>query len=126
MILTATLCNNFGFVVDKSLFLRDWLNVFKLRIDLIDDTPSKEQNFSDFIENRYDQSVFSIMCKKNQIENLSAYECDWAYLKDLRTWLHLKDKPIISKRDLKYSIFRRFVNRQKRTLRRLLNKLKIK
>jgi hypothetical protein len=119
-----------SFFIKKSTFtvnfLRDWLNVFKLRIDLIDDTPSKEQNFSDFIENRYDQSVFSIMCKKNQIENLSAYECDWAYLKDLRTWLHLKDKPIISKRDLKYSIFRRFVNRQKRTLRRLLNKLKIK
>ena len=89
------------------------------KIKKIDDTPSKIKNFNVFIENRYDQSVFSIMCKKNQIENISAYECDWAYQKNLRTWLHLKDKPIIAKRDLQYSLFLRFINRQKKTLRRL-------
>ena len=100
-------------------FLKEWLDVFRLRIEVIYDTPSKIKNFNEFIENRYDQSVFSIMCKKNQIENISAYECDWAYQKNLRTWLHLKDKPIIAKRDLQYSLFLRFINRQKKTLRRL-------
>ena len=107
-------------------FLKEWLNVFRFRMELINDTPSKIKNFNEFIENRYDQSVFSIMCKKNQIENISAYECDWAYKNNLRTWVHLKDKPIVAKRDLQYNIFKRFINRQKKNLRRLLNKLKIK
>ena len=100
-------------------FLKEWLDVFRLRMELIDDTPSKIENFNEFIENRYDQSVFSIMCKKNQIENISAYECDWAYQNNQRTWMHLKDKPIIAKRDLQFTLFIRFINRQKKTLRRL-------
>jgi hypothetical protein len=59
------------------------------------------------------------MCKKKQIKKISAYECDWAYLDNQRTWTHLEDQPIVAKRDLKYNIFRRFVNRQKKSLRRL-------
>ncbi len=100
-------------------FCEDWLDVVISRFDLINDSISIKKNFSGFIENRHDQSVFSIMCKKKQIKKISAYECDWAYLDNQRTWTHLEDQPIVAKRDLTYNIFRRFVNRQKKTLRRL-------
>ena len=49
---------------DSIKFINEWLNVFYERFDLIDDTPSKIKNHRDFIENRHDQSVFSILCKK--------------------------------------------------------------
>jgi hypothetical protein len=57
--------------------LLEWLDVFETRFDLIDDSPSKIKNFSEFVENRHDQSVFSILCKINGIVSLSAYEFDW-------------------------------------------------
>ena len=103
----------------SEVFLRSWLEVFEQRFDLIDNTPSKEKNFDGFIENRHDQSVYSILCKKNSIFNLSAYECDWAILNKQRTWEHAKDSPVLAIRDLKYNIFKRFFNRQKKTFNRL-------
>ena len=43
-------------------FVEKWLAAFD-RFDLIDDTPSVSCNLDGFIENRHDQSVFSIMTK---------------------------------------------------------------
>ena len=86
---------------------------------MIDDTPSKEKNFDGFIHNKSDQSVFSILCKKNSIQSISAYECEWFYHNNERFWGHTINSPIIAKRDLKYNIFKRFYNRQLKTLRRL-------
>ena len=104
-------------------FLENWLNTFIYRFDLITDSTSIKKNFNGFIENRHDQSVFSLLCKKNQIKQISAYECDWAYLNNHRTWSHLEDKPIIAKRDLHYGIFRRFINRKKKSLKKFRLKL---
>jgi len=42
----------------------------------IDDTPSVEPNFGDFIEHRHDQSVFSLLVKKS---NLINYDMDPSY-----------------------------------------------
>ena len=86
----------------------DWIEVFEKRFDLIDDTPSKLKNFEKFIENRHDQSVFSILCKINLIKSLSAYEFDWAEKDQKRTWEHIIDSFLSKKRDLKYNIFKRF------------------
>ena len=105
-------------------FLNEWFDVFNNRFDLVDDTPSKTKNLKGFIENRHDQSVFSLLCKKYKLYSLSAYECEWAYLNNERTWIHTKESPFLAKRDLKYSIFKRFLNRQKKTFNRL--KIKIK
>mgnify|MGYP000029363113 CR=1 FL=1 len=80
---------------------------------------SSVKNYPGFLENRHDQSVYSLLCKKYNLKSFSAYECEWAYLNNERTWQHNKDSPILAKRDLKYSILTRFLRRQKKNLRRL-------
>ncbi len=140
----SDLLDYFGFLNDKSIletpqywagnffikkddtsikFITEWLNVFYERFDLVDDTPSKIKNHKDFIENRHDQSVFSILCKKNNLESISAYECDWAIFDKKRTWKHNIKSPILAKRDLEYNIFKRFLNRQKKNFLRIKRKL---
>lgn len=103
-------------------FLLKWIEVFEKRFDLIDDTPSTEKNFPGFIENRHDQSVFSLLCKISSIKALSAYEFDWAEKNNKRTWSHIMDNPFFAKRDLKYNLFKRFLKRQLKTLRRIKKK----
>ena len=44
-------------------FVNKWLQVFYDDFSLVDDTPSKLPNLDGFIENRHDQSVFSILSK---------------------------------------------------------------
>ena len=99
-------------------FINEWLDIFYKRFDLVDDTESKLKNLNGFLENRHDQSVFSLLCKKYNLQSFSAYECDWAYLNNERTWIHNKKSPFLAKRDLKYGILKRFYNRQKKTLLR--------
>ena len=55
-------------------FVKKWNKVFEERFDLIDDTPSNIKNFSGFIENRHDQSIWTLLCLKHQIKIISAYE----------------------------------------------------
>tara|TARA_B100000787_G_scaffold143704_1_gene113348 strand:- start:282 stop:1154 length:873 start_codon:yes stop_codon:yes gene_type:complete len=104
--------------LSSEIFLEDWNKIFKEKFYLIDDTPSKIPNFLGFVENRHDQSVFSLLCKKNYIESLSAYECDWGEKNNSRTWEHTLDSPILAKRDLQYNIFKRFINRQIKNYKR--------
>ena len=104
-------------------FINEWLDIFYKRFDLVDDTESKLKNLNGFIENRHDQSVFSLLCKKYNLKSFSAYECDWAYLNNERTWIHNKKSPFLAKRDLKFNIFKRFLNRQKKNFKRLLRKI---
>tara|TARA_B100000787_G_scaffold131976_1_gene100847 strand:- start:318 stop:1190 length:873 start_codon:yes stop_codon:yes gene_type:complete len=111
-----------SFFIKKDLeserFLEEWNKVFEERFDLIDDTPSNIKNFDGFIENRHDQSVFSLLCKKNLINSLSAYECDWGERNNLRTWEHILDYPILAKRDLQYGLLKRFIIRQTKNFKR--------
>lgn len=104
-------------------FLDQWLKVFKENINLIDDSSSTIKNFDGFLENRHDQSVFSLLCKKNNIKSLSAYECEWGEKDNKRTWEHNFNNPVLAKRDLKYSIFKRFINRQVKTYKRYKKKI---
>ena len=103
-------------------FLNKWLDIFEKRFDLIDDTSSKLENFKDFSHHKHDQSAFSILCKLNKINSISAYECEWFYKNGVRYWNHTQNSPIIAKRDKKYNFIKRFINRQKRTLRRYKSK----
>ena len=100
-------------------FLNEWANVCKIS-KLIDDSESVEPNHSNFIEHRHDQSIFSIMCKKENIYNLSASECEWAELENKRSWEHLINYPIWAKRDKKFNLFKRFINRQKKNIKKFL------
>ena len=57
---------------------------------LIDGTKSKSLEDPRFIESRWDQSVFSILSKKNKFFKLSTSECEWAENGKRRIWYHLK------------------------------------
>ena len=109
--------NDFG-----EKILSEWLNLSEVD-DIIDDNESKMANHKNFKEHRHDQSLFSIICKKNNIFSLSASECEWAEYKSERTWSHLNKFPILAKRDKRFNFIKRFINRQIRTFKRKLNYL---
>ena len=88
--------------------LSEWNAICKIN-DLIDDSNSKIINDKDFIEHRHDQSAFSLICKKNSIFHLSVSECEWAEFQNNRTWMHLKNYPILAMRDKKKNFFKRFI-----------------
>ena len=87
--------------------------------NLIDDSESNSKNHENFIEHRHDQSIFSLICKKKNVLMLSASECEWAEDNKGRTWKHLKNFPILAKRDKKYNFLKRFINRQKKNFKKI-------
>ena len=103
-------------------FVYQWSEACKKNY-LIDDSESSSVNHKNFIEHRHDQSIFSIIAKLNNIFYLSASECEWAEDKNGKTWDHLRENPILAKRDKKYNIFKRFFSRQKKNFNRALKKL---
>ena len=139
----ADLLHHFGFLNNKNIthtpqywtgtfflikklksenFLNEWIDIFEKKFHLIDDSNSKIKNLDGFIENRHDQSVFSLLCKKYNLKSLSAFECEWGEKNNQRTWEHNFNNPILAKRDLKYGLFKRFINRQIRTFKRYRKK----
>ncbi len=100
--------------------LSSWDNILK-KDNLIDDSKSYLDNHKKFVEHRHDQSAFSLICKKMGVYSISSAECEWAEIKNKRIWRHLKYFPIHARRDKKYNIFKRFLNRQTKNLRRLIN-----
>ena len=97
-----------------------WEKILK-KNNLIDDSKSCYSNHKKFVEHRHDQSVFSLICKKKGIYSISSAECEWAEKRNKRIWQHLKNFPIHARRDKKYNIFKRFLNRQTKNLRRFIN-----
>ena len=80
-----------------------WQKTIEHDFHLIDDSPSKSPNFEGFIEHRHDQSIFSILCKLNDIDTLSGYEFYYPRKKSLRPdWSMLSDFPIHARRDKQY------------------------
>ena len=86
--------------------------------NLINDDYSKLKNNNNFKEHRHDQSIFSIICKKAEVFSLSASECEWGEKESKRTWEHLNEFPIQAKRNKKYNLIKRFLNRQIRNFKR--------
>ena len=94
-------------------FIDRWLSVFKSNYSLIDDTPSVIPNFEGFIEHRFDQSVYSILCKIEGLEVLSAkeiYNTDWKLMDNCPIW-QKRDKYI--KLRYRYSL-QRFLKKIKK------------
>ena len=99
-----------------NLCLKQWLKVFENML-LIDDSISVLKNHKNFIEHRHDQSVFSLLCKLNNIFSLSVYEnCEWSLDNKGRNWDHLIESPIQARRDLKYVSFYAFKKKIKKFL----------
>ena len=115
------------FFLKKSNFSANFLNQWELannNTKLLDDSPSAYKNHKEFSGMRGCQSIFSIICKLNNVNKLSATECEWAENNSKRVWNHLYDYPILAKRDKQFNIFKRFFSRQKKTLNRYLKKLR--
>jgi hypothetical protein len=85
--------------------IKKWASAIKTNFSLIDDSPSKSENPSGFIEHRHDQSIFSVLCKLNSVQTLSAYEY-WYPIKNKMkpNWKILNNYPIHAKRDLDYGV----------------------
>lgn len=50
-------------------FIREWMRLVE-ECDLADGTPGEHPDFPEFVQHRYDQSVFSVLCKKLNILSL--------------------------------------------------------
>ena len=100
--------------------LENWVDVVQ-NINLLDKSTFVLNNHPKFLENRWDQSAFSLICKQQNVFSISASECEWAEFNNQRIWTHLENYPILAKRDLKRNFIKRFINRQRRTLRRLFS-----
>ena len=105
----------------SKIFLKKWMDISKID-HLIDDDVSKIENHKNFKEHRHDQSVFSLICKLHKVYSISASEAEWAENNNGRVWSHLENYPILAKRDKKYNLLTRFINRQKKNINRLFKK----
>lgn len=77
-------------------FFEEFLNVYLTDFDLASDKASVSDNLDGFIAHREDQSIFSLLCKKYNVEELSSAEY---YATD---WDILKEYPIHAKRDKEF------------------------
>lgn len=82
-------------------FVNKWLQVFYDDFSLVDDTPSKLPNLDGFIENRHDQSVFSILSK---ICNLYTIDGEFDFDSKSYPFNALRDKKKIIDNDIQKSI----------------------
>lgn len=82
-------------------FVNEWVKTWEDNFSLIDDTPSQSPNFADFIENRHDQSIFSVLGKLYGITLLSYKEIEPPVdaVRNIEAWQKLKDSPILAMRD---------------------------
>ena len=103
--------------------IKKWLDIIKINFNYINDVKSNSPNFIGFIEHRHDQSIFSILCKLNNVETLSAYEYYYPSKENLNIpdWSILSNFPIWAKRNKKYNLkssililiwrFKKFLNK---------------
>lgn len=54
--------------------VKEWAIVPHIDFGLIEWTPSKSPDLEGFISHKHDQSIFSIICKLNNVKNISFYE----------------------------------------------------
>ena len=77
--------------------IRDWLHIFYNHLNLVDNSPSVSPNLEEFVENRYYQSIFSILCK---LRGVTALPCSETYAED---WDRLALFPFQDRRDISVS-----------------------
>jgi hypothetical protein len=78
----------------ENVYLLEKWKMFCEEPHLVDDSQSEYPNYKEFIENRHDQSILSLLLKKNNAQIIPD-ECD--FLKSLLT-LQLQSVPILSTR----------------------------
>lgn len=86
-----------------------WLNIFRTHPNLVDDSVSRGGEARDFIAHRHDQSVFSILAKKEGIALLSASE---QFPEPPLSWSELEMFPFHHRRDTVKPTIRRFLKQK--------------
>ena len=84
-------------------FFENWLDIMETHREFIDDSPSLIPNDPDFIENRHDQSIFSVLAKLEDVEALSHAENfprRKTFFSKKPAWIDLKFMPIQARRDI--------------------------
>jgi hypothetical protein len=80
--------------------IKQWRSVVEANFSYIDDSPSVSPNLPGFIEHRHDQAIFSLLCKLNGVDTVSAYEYWYPSAKGSGAdWGILERFPIHAKRD---------------------------
>lgn len=93
---TSQICATTMFIkkCDETInIITEWLNSYYNNFSLSDYNPSISPNLNGFIENR-SQSIFSIICKLNDIKSLLSWFENWN-----EDWKSLDKYPILAKRD---------------------------
>ena len=73
-------------------FYEQFKQVFVQHFHLCDDSPSISPNLPGFVENRHDQSVFSILGKKAGVHSLSSLE--YSLFDVLGDWRGMRSQPV--------------------------------
>ncbi len=80
--------------------IQDWLDIIKFDFKLLDDSPSRNTNLINFKGHRHDQSIFSLLCKINDVATISSYEYWYPSADGINPdWIILNKYPIHAKRD---------------------------
>ena len=98
-------------------FVNEWINVFSNNFNFINDSPSLIPNHINFIDHRHDQSIYSILCKLSDVEELCTSEY---YTKG--NWEELSYAPIWVKRDMNFGMVDKLKKNIKRATKFLIMK----
>jgi hypothetical protein len=100
--------------------IQKWVDIISVDFGLLDDSKSKLENIKGFVEHRHDQSIFSILCKLNQVALVSCYEYGYpSKYSSSPDWNALRNYPIHAKRDKGLSFFMWILEVFKKINRRL-------
>ena len=102
-------------------FLWTWFSIMSEHINLVDDSPSETPNHPWFIENRHDQSVFSIMAKLAGIQHFSSFEYSYppkAQSLRRRDWKSLAETPVHARGDKDLGLVHKLKRKTMGTLKR--------
>jgi hypothetical protein len=89
---------------ESTEIITKWMNVFYDNFSLIDDSPSKFENFNGFNENRHDQSAFSLLGKIYNFSLLPKSETRSLDIDPVLMWQDRNNKISLSQRFLIYRI----------------------
>ncbi|MFV0418554.1 MAG: hypothetical protein ACK5KT_07490 [Dysgonomonas sp.] len=93
----------------STTFVNEWVKVIDDDFSLITDEPSRSPNLDGFQENRHDQSIYSMLAKKYNIDAVSTNES--IPLGGVMDWSIIDKYPIQARRDVYYKSQRHYNRR---------------
>lgn len=106
------------------MIIKKWKEIIIEHFNFITDQPSISPNLPGFIENRHDQGIWTLLCIKNKIRTISAYEF-WYPKKNSNKlepdWDALYNSPIHAKRDKNLGSINNLLRKLKRKKYQFLN-----